>query len=61
MMLIRAHSSTFPRGDFEGDVNKDHESSKTFNAQKVTGNRIQTKISSGWRWWEEKGSEARTL
>lgn len=45
-------------GDFE-DVNKDHESSKTFNAQPVTEDINQTKISSGWRWWEEK--EVRTL
>lgn len=46
-------------GDFEGSVNKDHESSKTFNAQQVSEERSQTKISSAWRWWEEK--KVRTL
>lgn len=48
-------------GDFERDVNKDHESSKTFNAQQITEDITQSKISSGWRWGKEKSSKVRIL
>lgn len=48
-------------GDFERDVNRDHKSSKTSNAQQVTEDITQTKMFSGWRWGKEKGLEVRTL